>query len=64
MKDYNASIQICVTEKDNGSRDLFVKPLFDEEEHVDWLESQVHQIMEVGCERYLTMQSRKEEEKN
>lgn len=31
-----------------GSRDLFVRPLKDEEEHVDWREAQVHQIKEIG----------------
>lgn len=46
----------AVAEKDNGSRDLFVKLLKDEEDHVDWLEAQVHQIGELGYERYLTMQ--------
>ncbi len=56
VKDYNAAIQIAVEEKDNGSRDLFLALLKDEESHVDWLEAQVHQIKELGYERYLTMQ--------
>jgi len=56
VKMYNAAIQIAVAEKDNGSRDLFVVLLKDEEQHVDWLEAQVHQIKELGYERYLTMQ--------
>jgi bacterioferritin len=54
---YNESIRICVENKDNGSRDLFVKLLKDEEGHVDWLEAQVHQIKEMGYERYLTTQT-------
>jgi len=33
----------------------FTKLLKDEEEHVDWLEAQVHQIKEMGYERYLTL---------
>src|ERR1017187_7142006 len=41
---YNESIRVCVANGDNGSRDLFMKLLKDEEGHVDWLESQVHQI--------------------
>jgi bacterioferritin len=53
---YNAAIQVAVAEKDNGSRDLFVVLLKDEEQHVDWLEAQIHQIKELGYERYLTMQ--------
>ncbi len=59
---YNAAIQVAVAEKDNGSRDLFVKLLKDEEDHVDWLEAQVHQIGELGYERYLTMQMGEHEE--
>ncbi len=30
--------------------------LKDEEEHVDWLEAQLHQIKEMGYERYLSNQ--------
>jgi bacterioferritin len=54
---YNESIRICVENGDNGSRDLFVKLLRDEEGHVDWLEAQVHQIKEIGYERYLITQT-------
>jgi bacterioferritin len=56
VKQYNAAIEIAVAEKDNGSRDLLVALLKDEEDHVDWLEAQMHQIKELGYERYLTMQ--------
>ena len=62
VKDYNAAIQVAVVEKDNGSRDLFVQLLKDEEDHVDWLEAQIHQIKELGYERYLTMQMGEHEE--
>lgn len=54
---YNESIRICVEKGDNGSRDLFVRLLKDEEGHVDWLESQVYQIHEIGYERYLITQT-------
>ena len=57
---YNESIRICVENGDNGSRDLFVRLLRDEEGHVDWLEAQVHQIQEIGYERYLITQTEKE----
>jgi bacterioferritin len=56
VKQYNSAVQVASDEKDNGSRDLLVKLLKDEEEHVDWLEAQVHLIKELGYERYLTMQ--------
>jgi len=61
VQQYNAAIQIAVAEKDNGSRDLFVALLKDEEDHVDWLEAQMHQIKELGYERYLTMQMGEQE---
>ena len=54
---YNEAIQIAVENKDNGSRDLFVRLLKDEEDHVDWLEAQIHKITELGYERYLITQS-------
>ncbi|MGD0097408.1 MAG: bacterioferritin [Terracidiphilus sp.] len=57
---YNEAVKIASDEKDNGSRDLFVGLLKDEEEHVDWLEAQTHQIKELGYERYLTMQTNQE----
>jgi bacterioferritin len=57
VKQYNAAVQVATEETDNGSRDLLVTLLKDEEEHVDWLEAQLHQIKEVGYERYLSMQT-------
>ena len=57
---YNEAVRIATDEKDNGSRDLFVVLLKDEEEHVDWLEAQTHQIKELGYERYLSIQTREE----
>ncbi len=53
---YNSFIQIARDEGDNVSRELFERLLKDEEDHVDWLEAQVHQIREIGYERYLTQQ--------
>ena len=52
----NKAINAAVAAGDNGSRELFESILKDEEEHVDWLEAQAHQIKELGYERYLTMQ--------
>ena len=57
---YNEAVQIAAENKDNGSRDLFVQLLKDEEEHVDWLEAQLHLIQELGYERYLTTQLKEE----
>ncbi|MGI9643742.1 MAG: ferritin-like domain-containing protein, partial [Ilumatobacteraceae bacterium] len=41
---------------DNGSRDLFEKILVSEEEHIDWLETQLETIDQVGVENYLAQQ--------
>ena len=57
---YNEAVKIAMENKDNGSRDLFVALLKDEEDHVDWLEAQMHQLKEMGYERYLTMQINEE----
>ncbi len=62
VKQYNAAIAIATKEGDNGSRDLLVELLKDEEDHVDFLEAQVHQIRELGYERYLSMQMGEQEE--
>jgi bacterioferritin len=55
---YNRFVQLARDEADNASRELFERLLRDEEAHVDWLEAQVHQIRELGYERYLSQQIR------
>jgi bacterioferritin len=62
VKQYNDAVAIATKEGDNGSRDLFVTLLKDEEGHVDFLEAQVHLIKELGYERYLTQQMGADEE--
>jgi bacterioferritin len=49
----NKAINAAVEAADNGSRDLFERILIDEEEHVDFLEAQLHQIKEMGYDNYL-----------
>jgi bacterioferritin len=56
VKMYNASVKLSRDEGDNASSELFAGLLKDEEEHVDWLESQIHLIAEIGYERYLSRQ--------
>jgi bacterioferritin len=53
---YNAAVRIAQEAGDNSSRELFERHLKDEESHVDWLESQLHLIAEIGYERYLSQQ--------
>jgi bacterioferritin len=59
---YNHAIRTARDEGDNASRELFDRLLKDEEEHVDWLEAQLHQIDEIGYERYLSQQIGEDEE--
>ncbi|MGP8173856.1 MAG: bacterioferritin [Terracidiphilus sp.] len=54
---YNEAARIAAEEKDNGTRDLFIRLLKEEEGHADWLETQLHQIAEIGLERYLVAQT-------
>jgi bacterioferritin len=54
---YNKCIQVARENGDDQSRELFSTLLKDEEEHVDWLEAQLHQIGEMGYERYLSNQT-------
>ena len=61
VAEYNAAIKVCTEAGDAASREMFEDLLADEEGHVDWLETQLHQIGEVGLDRYLSQQIRKDE---
>lgn len=52
----NDGIELCRTEGDNGSRDLLTTVLKSEEEHADWIESQLEVIRQVGEQNYLSTQ--------
>jgi bacterioferritin len=56
IKAYNDAIKLAVEVGDNGSRDLFEDILEDEEEHIDWIESQLDQIEQMGLQVYLAEQ--------
>ena len=51
---YNKAVAIARENNDDASRELFALLLKDEEEHVEWLEAQLHQIKELGYETYLS----------
>jgi len=52
----NRGIELCVRVGDNGSRELLDDILQGEEEHADWLESQLELIRQVGEAHYLAQQ--------
>jgi len=53
IPDLKAGIAHCEQVGDYGSRELLTSILESEEEHVDWLETQLGLIEKVGLERYL-----------
>jgi bacterioferritin len=60
---YNDAVKAARDAGDNSSRELFERLLKDEEQHVDFLEAQLHQIKQLGYERYLSQQLGGGEEK-
>jgi bacterioferritin len=50
------AIACCETEADYVSRDVLESILEDEEEYIDWIETQQHQISTMGLENYLQSQ--------
>jgi len=57
LPDLQAGIAYCEKNKDYVSRDLFDSILQSEEEHVDWLETQLGLIEKMGVENYIQLQS-------
>ena len=57
IPDLRDAIQHCEGVRDYVTRDLFRRILDNEEEHVDWLETQLGLIEKMGLERFLLLQS-------
>ena len=55
----NQGIETARKNGDNASEDLFTKILVSEEEHADWLETQLELIRQVGEQNYLSQQIKK-----
>lgn len=53
VPDLKAAIAHCEQVADYASRELFVSILESEEEHIDWIETQLGLIERLGLERYL-----------
>jgi len=54
----NRGIAVCIEHGDNGSRELLELILGGEEEHADWLETQLALIAQIGDAHYLAQQLR------
>jgi bacterioferritin len=52
----NAGVRVAVELGDNGTRELLAGILVSEEEHADWLETQLETIRQIGTELYLAQQ--------
>mgnify|MGYP000223747881 CR=1 FL=1 len=52
----NQGVALCREVGDNGTRALLEKILVDEEMHLDWLETQLELIRQVGEQNYLAQQ--------
>jgi bacterioferritin len=54
---YRDAVEHCESVRDYGTRDLLQSILLDEEEHVDFLETQFDLIKQMGIQNYIQMQS-------
>lgn len=57
----NAAITHCRSVSDNGTCELLEEILVEEEEHIDWIETQLEAIKQVGEQNWLTEQLGDEE---
>ena len=57
IPDLRAGISYCENHKDYVTRELFDSILISEEEHVDWLETQIELISKVGLQNYQQSQT-------
>lgn len=53
---YNDAVKLAVQVGDNGTRAMLESILKDEEDHLDWVETQLEQIEQMGLQFYLVEQ--------
>jgi bacterioferritin len=56
IKAYNDAIKLAVEVGDNGTREMLESILKDEEDHIDWIETQLDQIKQMSLQVYLSEQ--------
>jgi bacterioferritin len=56
IPDIKKAIAACLEAEDHATRDILEKILISEEDHADWLETQLSLIKELGRESYLSEQ--------
>jgi bacterioferritin len=58
LPDLKMGIEHCETMKDFGTRELFTDILESEEEHIDWLQTQLRLIEQMGLENFVQLQTK------
>ena len=61
LPDLKKAITHCETVKDFISRELFTDILESEEEHIDWLQTQMRLIEQMGIENFVQLQTKPNE---
>ena len=61
LPDLKLAIPHCENMKDFVSRELFVHILESEEEHIDWLQTQIRLIEQMGMENFVQLQTKPNE---
>lgn len=55
LKDLNAAVVECETQRDFVSRDELTEIIENHEEYVDWIEAQLYQVEKMGIENYIQL---------
>ena len=53
---YRRGVKLALDEGDPGTREMLEGLVVGEEEHLDWIDTQLHAIGDIGIERYLQSQ--------
>lgn len=61
IKAYNDAIKLTCSQDDHGTEQLLKSILKDEEDHIDWIESQKDLVTQIGIQNYLAEQVKEDE---